>query len=79
MDLPACCVRCHGSELHRVLYHIIFSTRSRRPWINADIRVRLYPYLGGTVRGLGGISLEIGGVADHIHLLASLPPIFRRN
>ena len=35
---------------------------------------RLYEYLGGTIRGLKGICLEIGGVEDHVHILAKLPP-----
>jgi len=34
----------------------------------------LYDYLGGTIRGLKGICLEIGGVEDHVHILVKLPP-----
>src|SRR4030095_11883999 len=29
---------------------------------------------GGTVRRLGGISLELNGTEDHVHLLAKLRP-----
>jgi putative transposase len=36
--------------------------------------VRLYDYIGGTIRGVGGISLELNGTEDHIHLLAKLRP-----
>ena len=32
----------------------------------------MHEYLGGTVRGLGGIPEAIGGVADHVHLLVGL-------
>ncbi|MBI2822030.1 MAG: hypothetical protein HYX74_07375 [Acidobacteria bacterium] len=35
-----------------LLYHIIFCTRHRRPWIDDQIRPRVYPYIGGTIRGL---------------------------
>jgi len=35
---------------------------------------RLYDYIGGTIRGLGGISLELNGTEDHVHLLAKLRP-----
>ncbi len=35
---------------------------------------RLYDYIGGTVRKLGGISLELNGTEDHIHLLTKLRP-----
>jgi putative transposase len=31
-------------------------------------------YIGGTVRGLGGICLELNGTEDHVHLLAKLRP-----
>jgi putative transposase len=57
-----------------LLYHIIFSTKNRRPWIHPQIRQRLYQYCGGIVSGLGGVGLQIGGVEDHLHALASLPP-----
>ena len=35
---------------------------------------RLYEYIGGTIRGLGGISLELNGTEDHVHLLAKFRP-----
>ncbi|MFY9618870.1 MAG: IS200/IS605 family transposase [Pyrinomonadaceae bacterium] len=57
-----------------LLYHIVFSTKDRRPLITPDYQVRLYDYLGGTIRKAGGISLELNGTEDHIHLLARLRP-----
>ena len=57
-----------------LLYHIIFSTKERRPLITDAHESRLYDYIGGTIRGLGGISLELNGTEDHIHLLAKLRP-----
>jgi putative transposase len=32
----------------------------------------LHEYLGGTINGLGGFAQQIGGVADHVHLLVGL-------
>ena len=55
-----------------LLYHLVFSTKNRDPVIDADWRPRLHEYLGGSVAGLGGVSLGVGGVADHVHILASL-------
>ena len=55
-----------------LLYHLVFSTKDRRPLIDETLRPRLYEYLGGVIRGLSGIVLEIGGIADHVHLLAKL-------
>ena len=57
-----------------LLYHIIFSTKDRRPLITEDRQPRLYDYIGGTIRSLGGISLELNGTEDHVHLLAKLRP-----
>jgi putative transposase len=54
-------------------YHIIFGTKYRKPIIAADISERLYEYMGGTIRSLDGHLIEVGGIEDHIHLLANLP------
>jgi REP element-mobilizing transposase RayT len=53
-------------------YHLVFSTKHREPTVTPEIRPRLWEYLGGTVRGLGGIPILVGGTADHVHLLVTL-------
>jgi putative transposase len=35
---------------------------------------RLYDYIGGAIRGMGGITLELNGTEDQVHLLARLRP-----
>src|SRR2546425_5879005 len=55
-------------------YHIIFSTKDRRPLITPAHQPRLYDYISGTIRNLGGISLELNGTEDHFHLLTKLRP-----
>jgi len=55
-------------------YHIIFSTKYRIPRIDADLRDDLYSYIGGIIRGEKGQLLEIGGIADHVHILAGFHP-----
>jgi putative transposase len=55
-------------------YHIIFGTRFRARLIQESFQEDLYKYIGGIVRGLDGSLTEIGGVEDHLHLLASLSP-----
>jgi putative transposase len=35
---------------------------------------RLYEYIGGIIRAQNGHLIEIGGVEDHVHLLANLAP-----
>ena len=61
-----------GHSYTNLLYHIVFSTKERQPWLDTDISTRLYEYLGGAIRSEGGTSLGINGCADHIHLLARL-------
>jgi REP element-mobilizing transposase RayT len=53
-------------------YHLVFSTKNREALIAPEWRARLYDYLGGTIRGLGGFPEGVGGVADHVHLLVGL-------
>ena len=57
-----------------LLYHIVFSTKERRQLITSAIEPELYAYMGGVFANVGGRLLEINGVADHVHLLAKLPP-----
>ena len=53
-------------------YHFVFSTKQRLPLISASFQNDLYKYIGGIIRAEGGALLEIGGTADHIHILAKL-------
>jgi len=62
------------SSYTKLTYHIIFGTRFRRKTISKEIQERLYEYIGGIVRSKGGHLIEIGGIADHVHLLANFPP-----
>lgn len=54
-------------------HHCVFSTKERRPLITPALRERLWPFLGGIARQHGMKAIEIGGVADHVHMLLSLP------
>jgi putative transposase len=56
-----------------LLTHIVYSTKNRRPFIDATLEARLFPYFGGIVRQLGGKLYVVNGVEDHVHLLAELP------
>jgi REP element-mobilizing transposase RayT len=57
-----------------LLYHVVFSTKERRPFISPDVKPRLHAYLGGIANEIDCIPLKIGGVADHVHLLLKIPP-----
>jgi REP element-mobilizing transposase RayT len=54
------------------LVHVIFSTKERRHLIKADVQPSLYAYMAGTLKNLDSPGLEIGGTANHLHLLVAL-------
>lgn len=58
------------------LYHIVFATKDRLPILEKDWRSEAHSYLGGIVKNLEGVPIEINGVADHIQLLVRLKPKF---
>lgn len=62
------------STYSNLIYHIVFATKHRAPSIEADWMDRLHRYIAGTVNAMGGRALEVGGVSDHVHLLAVLRP-----
>jgi REP element-mobilizing transposase RayT len=57
-------------SLSAVYLHLVFSTKERRPlFADADLRIRLHEYIGAVSRELDCPPLQIGGIADHVHLL----------
>ena len=58
-------------------YHIVFSTKDRAPMIQEAWIGNLHAFLGGCINTLGGVSLRVGGVDDHVHLFARLNPTHR--
>ena len=56
----------------KLLYHVIYSTKLRRPTILEPWREKLYAYDHGIVENHGGRLHRAGGTSDHIHLLVEL-------
>jgi len=56
-----------------IFVHCVWSTKNREPLLTSDVRDRLWPYLGGIARENKIKALAIGGAADHVHALVSLP------
>jgi REP element-mobilizing transposase RayT len=55
-----------------LLVHVIFSTKDRRPHLDAELKPQLFAYMGGIIRELDSKLFIINGPADHVHLLISL-------
>jgi putative transposase len=53
--------------------HCVWGTKNREPSLTLDLRDRLWPYLGGIAKQNEIRTLAIGGAADHVHVLLSLP------
>ena len=54
-------------------YHVVFSTKHREPWLRPEFHERLWAYLGGIARQHDLTPLLVGGMDDHIHILAANP------
>jgi REP element-mobilizing transposase RayT len=57
-----------------LLSHVIFSTKDRRPIIDAEIKPRLLGYINGIVDESGGKVLSLNAMPDHLHMLCQSPP-----
>lgn len=60
-------------SLSVLVVHVIFSTKDRRPVLNAEVLPELFAYLATVVRNAGCECYRVGGVADHVHLAIRLP------
>lgn len=60
-------------SLSTVYIHLVFSTKERRAFLHDQaVRDALHAYLGGISRQLECPPIRIGGVEDHVHVLARL-------
>ena len=55
-------------------YHIVFSTKERRTYLNEEQVQSVCKYIGGILRNQKGCLLTGNGMSDHLHLAASLHP-----
>ena len=54
------------------LVHFVWGTANRQPLIHKSWRDRLHAYMGGILENKKAKLLAAGGIADHVHVLASL-------
>ncbi|MFH0980219.1 MAG: transposase [Planctomycetota bacterium] len=60
-------------SLSAVYIHLDFSTKERRPFLrDKPTRDALHAYLGGISKQLECPPIRVGGVEDHVHILARL-------
>jgi len=57
----------------RVLIHTVFATKGREPaFHDMAFRAEVHAYLGGCSKALDCLPVQVGGTADHVHLLTTL-------
>jgi REP element-mobilizing transposase RayT len=62
-----------SQSLSKIIVHLVFSTKERRPFLqDKPLREELHGYLGGILTNLDCQPVGIGGVEDHVHLLFAL-------
>lgn len=58
-------------SLIKIIVHVVFSTKDRRPLIPPDLEDELFAYITGIVRNNNAKLIIANGIADHVHLLIS--------
>src|SRR5690606_7489339 len=60
-------------SLSKILLHTVFSTKDRRPFLQArELREEVHRYLGGILSNLECQPIIVGGGEDHVPLLCAL-------
>lgn len=58
----------------RLHYHLIWATHQRLPLISPAVERQIYGIILNKAKELGVIVHAIGNIADHIHVVVSIPP-----
>jgi len=58
----------------RLFYHVVWSTKNRLPLIESMWEADLHGYIWGKATALECIPHAIHGMADHLHVVISIPP-----
>ncbi len=60
-------------SLSQIYIHLVFSTKQRLPYISDENLPPLHAYMTGISKNLNSPVVQIGGVADHVHVLTHFP------
>ena len=59
----------------KILVHVIFSTKDRRPLIRPELRARLSAYMAKVIGEEFGYVVKINGTEDHVHMLIDMKTV----
>src|SRR5512133_846090 len=58
----------------RLFYHIVWATKNRDPLIPVEAMPSLHSAKAAKATQMGASVHAVGGVEDHVHIVASVPP-----
>jgi putative transposase len=58
----------------QLFYHLVWATKRRQPLLTAEVEPEIHGYLRSKAIGLEAVVYALNGVADHVHLVVSIPP-----
>ena len=53
--------------------HIVFHVKSTRISMRIQDLPEVFKYIGGIINNIGGCPIAVGGISNHIHILAVMP------
>ncbi len=53
--------------------HIVFHVKSTGITIRKEDLGQVFAYIGGIIQNVGGYPITVGGIENHIHILATMP------
>ena len=62
-----------ANTLVKVYIHIVFHVKHTKVMMRNEDLNRIFSYIGGIIKGIDSIPMEVGGVNNHVHIVASLP------
>ncbi|MBQ4635400.1 MAG: IS200/IS605 family transposase [Akkermansia sp.] len=66
-------INCMAHTYTNINVHIIFHIKNTSCVIREEDLSRIFQYIGGIIREISGYAYKVGGMSDHIHILAALP------
>jgi putative transposase len=58
----------------RLFYHAVWGTKGRMPVIADSVAADIHRVITSKAQELGALVYAVGGMEDHVHVVASIPP-----
>jgi putative transposase len=58
----------------QLFYHLVWTTKSREPFLTSEVEPIVYGFVRSKVIGLGGTLFALNGTAEHVHVVTAIPP-----